>query len=142
MEARQVGAQVPKENDPLLVPNRKCNLCNEMVPGNEFTFHYQTCSRAFTFVQDTVCKICKLHWGNPQDVLLHILERHADHVRNAMAGQDHQQLPGIEFCNASYKKIVKLICFNFAIFKNILDREKNRQIIFSISRIFLILFGL
>ena len=132
MEARQVGAQVPKENDPLLVPNRKCNLCNEMVPGNEFTFHYQTCSRAFTFVQDTVCKICKLHWGNPQDVLLHILERHADHVRNAMAGQDHQQLPGFEFCNSfvmlfELRKKSSNYIFDFANFFNTFRTVKNKE---------------
>ena len=90
-QARQAAAQVPKENDPLLVPNRKCNLCNETVPRNEFTFHYQTCSRAFTFVQDTLCKICKLHWGNPRDVLLHILDTHAANVTAASAVQDHQQ---------------------------------------------------
>ena len=132
MEARQVGAQVPKENDPLLVPNRKCNLCNEMVPGNEFTFHYQTCSRAFTFVQDTVCKICKLHWGNPQDVLLHILERHADHVRNAMAGQDHQQLPGIEFLKNfvmlfELRKKSSNYIFDFANFFNTFRTVKNKE---------------
>ena len=130
MEARQVGAQVPKENDPLLVPNRKCNLCNEMVPGNEFTFHYQTCSRAFTFVQDTVCKICKLHWGNPQDVLLHILERHADHVRNAMAGQDHQQIPGFEFCKSFVMLTTKTRLKRISIYKRerlieIMDKQNQ-----------------
>ena len=69
-------AQVPKETDPLRVPNRKCNLCNETVARNNFTFHYETCTRAFTFVQDTVCKICKLRWGSSRDVLLHVLDAH------------------------------------------------------------------
>ena len=84
----------PQENqEPLRVvqnpnPNRRCGFCNEMVVRAEFTEHFEKCRKASAFVQDKVCKICKLRWGTPRDALLHVMDDHAGRMNGDQDDDD------------------------------------------------------
>ena len=90
--------QQPQENqEPLRVvpnpnPNRECGFCSEMVVRTEFPEHFEKCRKASAFVQDKICKICKLRWGSPRDAILHVMDDHAGEINGQGADEeDHTE---------------------------------------------------
>ena len=81
-----------EENDMLRVAqnqNRKCGFCSVLVSRQEFPEHFEKCRKASVYVQDTVCKICKLRWGTPCDALRHVIEDHPGNAQDVDANENN-----------------------------------------------------